>query len=111
RTHVSGTNGARQVLGGRRAGMTNAPPKFRSHVLVPMMIKPRAAAGLSQEALAEKVGRDRASVNQYENLQYRPPVEVIEAWFEACGQQLVAVPAAEGVADGATAQVQRFLGL
>lgn len=45
----------------------------------------REDAGLEPEELAKKIGRARSTVVRIENATRSPSVEVLNAWYRACG--------------------------
>lgn len=60
------------------------------------LVAAREAAGISQEDLAKSARWDRSHVSKFESGGRGASVEKMDAWLEACGAHLVAVPTAMG---------------
>ncbi|MCF8037822.1 MAG: helix-turn-helix domain-containing protein [Desulfohalobiaceae bacterium] len=60
-------------------------PEFR---LASMLIEARSKAGLSQEALAERMGMKQASVARIESGRNNPSMRTLQRYAEATGHEL-----------------------
>lgn len=67
----------------------------------------RTAAGLSQAALAERVGTSQATISAYENGTKQPSVATLSRLLAAAGARLTVTPAAQAVREPSAAQLKR----
>jgi len=67
----------------------------------------RIAAGLSQAALAERVGTSQATISAYENGTKQPSVATLSRLLAATGSRLTVAPAAQPVLEPSARQLKR----
>ena len=67
----------------------------------------RTAAGLSQAALAERVGTSQATISAYENGTKQPSVATLSRLLAATGSRLTVAPAAQAVLQPSATQLKR----
>ena len=67
----------------------------------------RIAAGLSQSALAERVGTSQATISAYENGTKQPSVATLSRLLAATGSRLTVAPAAQPVLEPSARQLKR----
>lgn len=68
-----------------KAAYERLEPEFR---LASMLIEARSKAGLSQEALAERMGMKQASVARIESGRNNPSMRTLQRYAEATGHEL-----------------------
>jgi predicted transcriptional regulator len=67
------------------AAYAEAEPEFR---VIEAMIRARAEAGLTQEALAERMGTTQSAVARLEGGRVSPTVETLRKYAKAVGKRL-----------------------
>lgn len=78
------SRGALALLGRRRA--RRDPPHAQ---IAGRLREARIAAGMTQEQLAERIGCAANSVSRAEGAKHQASPELVDAWLEACGCELV----------------------
>lgn len=58
---------------------------FTAEKIGQALAKARVAAGLSQHDMARRIGKGRATIQNWESGASSPPTDKIMDWFEACG--------------------------
>ena len=67
----------------------------------------RSRAGLTQEALAERVGTSQATLSAYENGRKQPSVDTFDRLLSAAGARLTVTPGQRPVVRPSKAQIAR----